>query len=166
MQGTYVRGDTRRLSRDLRDLQRHMSAAAAQARIGSAARAPANPADWKLLDELTESETWTVVKLAKRLEVNHSTVSRQIGVLQDIGLVTISTLDNDRRHRVVQLTAAGKQVVMDLREVRVKVLNHILAQWSDHDAQMLCRLFARFVKDSQSLTPTFKDIVASTRGWC
>ena len=160
-----MRGDTRRLSRNLRDLQRHMSGAATQGPLRLAAQAIGSPADWNLLDELTESETWNVVKLAKRLEVNHSTVSRQIGTLKDLELATISTLETDRRHRVVQLTAFGKEMVLDLREARADMLNHVLAQWSDHDAHTLCRLFARFVRDSQSLTKTYDAIAASRREW-
>ena len=83
-----MRPSTSRLSRDLRDLrdlQRHMSAPLAQWRLGLAARAIGSPADWRLMDELTESETWNVVKLAKRLEVNHSTVSRQIVTSKILG---------------------------------------------------------------------------------
>ena len=52
---------------------------------------------------------------------------------------------------------------MELRKARAAILDHILAEWPDNDAQTLCRLFSKFVKDTQALTLTFDAIVVACR---
>lgn len=75
------------------------------------------PASWfPLLAAIEQSGGLTVGELAEAVGVSQPGVTRSVGKLADLGLITVVAHDSaDRRRRSVQLTAAGVALVARAR---------------------------------------------------
>lgn len=93
--------------------------------------------------------TARVSDLAARLHADVSTLSRQVSTLTAAGLVTRGTDPNDRRAQVLELTEAGKQMLLQLRAQRDGWLDRVLADWQPQERATFAALMARFVIDLQ-----------------
>jgi DNA-binding MarR family transcriptional regulator len=87
------------------------------------------------------------VELAGQLGRDHSTVSRQMAKLEAAGLLERFDLPADGRVRQARLTARGRKAFADLGAARRRLLDRVLADWSDHDRDVMTRLLGRFVQD-------------------
>lgn len=88
-----------------------------------------------------------VVELAERAGRDHTTVSRQVAKLADLGLVERRPSPADRRVREAVITEAGRRVTDALEAARNRIVATAFAEWSDRDLYELDRLLRRFVDD-------------------
>jgi DNA-binding MarR family transcriptional regulator len=88
-----------------------------------------------------------VVELADRAGRDHTTVSRQVAKLAEMGLVERRPSAADRRVREALITPEGRRVTDALDVARNRLAAPVLAQWSDRDLLELERLLRRFVDD-------------------
>jgi DNA-binding MarR family transcriptional regulator len=84
-----------------------------------------------------------VVDLAERVGRDHSTVSRQVTKLEDLGLVT-RRAGADRRVREAVLSAEGEAMAALIDAARERLLRSLFADWSGTDLDALVRLMRRF----------------------
>jgi DNA-binding MarR family transcriptional regulator len=105
-----------------------------------------------LLGVLEEQGELRPSDLAAALELDPSTVSRQIRHLEGKGLVSRSADRDDRRASLIGLTGAGRSGLSAIRRTRAAVLQHVLADWSDHDRELLLGLLDRLL-DSLATIP-------------
>ena len=82
--------------------------------------------------------------LARRLEVDQSTLSRQVRPLEDDGLVERTAGEADKRVAVLRLSASGRKVLDRIHRLRRRDLEVVLAGWTDDDRAELARLLDRF----------------------
>jgi DNA-binding MarR family transcriptional regulator len=85
-----------------------------------------------------------VSEVARRLEVDLSTASRQLRALEDQGLVTRTVDPADRRVARVTITAAGKRVLDRARAIALNDYAVALDDWSARDRAQLADLLDRF----------------------
>jgi DNA-binding MarR family transcriptional regulator len=89
-----------------------------------------------------------VSEIAALLGLNPTTVSRHLASLEEMGLVTRSTSDEDARAAAVGLTKAGREAVAALRRVRRGLFAELLDDFDDEElerfAGYLARLFQAF----------------------
>lgn len=78
--------------------------------------------------------------LAAALELDPSTVSRQVGQLVAAGFVARREDPADRRASLLVATESGKAVHADLRRRRVELLDQAMAAWSPVDRLDFVRL--------------------------
>jgi DNA-binding MarR family transcriptional regulator len=101
--------------------------------------------------ELAESFAAVSVKdVATELDLDHSTVSRLLGELEDDGLLTRGVDPADRRRTSVALTALGRSVVSDATAMHRFFTRMLLAEWDRADVEELTRLVTRLAETVHS----------------
>lgn len=85
-----------------------------------------------------------VVELASRVGRDHSTVSRQIAKLVELGLVERQPSAVDRRQRELRATASGQAMARQIDAARERLVRRALADWSGGEVQDLARSLRRF----------------------
>ncbi|MDI1288440.1 MAG: MarR family transcriptional regulator [bacterium] len=84
--------------------------------------------------------------LATSLNLDQSTVSRQVATLESEGLVERVPVPDDRRAHLVQLTPAGLTAAHDHINQKVASLEGVLKSWSRDDLQTFAQLLDRFAQ--------------------
>ncbi|MBX5456229.1 MAG: MarR family transcriptional regulator [Thermogemmatispora sp.] len=105
----------------------------------------------RLLVAIGRRQVVGIMELAGVVDRDHSTVSRQVAVLERQGLVTRAPEQRDRRERKVTLTAQGEEIVQRLQAARERLLQPVLARWDEQDWLLLVTLFRRLVDDLLAL---------------
>jgi DNA-binding MarR family transcriptional regulator len=96
------------------------------------------------IDELSASSTSVAVKdVAAELDLEHSTVSRLLGEIEDDGLLARGVDPADRRRTTVALTPLGRAVVADATAMSRFFTRILLAEWPRSDVEELARLMTR-----------------------
>jgi len=87
-----------------------------------------------------------VVALADGAGRDHTTVSRQVAKLVELGLVEKRPGADARVHEAV-ITKKGRRMTDALAAARERLAAPVLAEWNEKDFETLVRLLRRFVKD-------------------
>lgn len=105
---------------------------------------------FKLLVAVERLGPVCVVKLAGRVGLDHSTVSRQISKLESLGLIARQPSATDGRVREAVLTETGRTTTGKIDEARQRMAREIFETWEDKDVADLVRLMSRFAKAFQN----------------
>jgi DNA-binding MarR family transcriptional regulator len=98
------------------------------------------------LARLATTGTATVSELAELLNLELSTVSRRVRVLEERHLVERAP-GADRRTSHLRLTAEGKRMFSALDKGWRQMLSEVVADWDAEDVAQFTELFARFAGD-------------------
>ena len=96
-----------------------------------------------LLVRIGSAGSLGVVELAEQVGRDHSTVSRQVAKLEELGLVTRRQARRDQRVREAVITGEGKRAVKAITLARRRLIGKLLADWTPEDRQALARLNRR-----------------------
>ncbi|MGD0190621.1 MAG: MarR family winged helix-turn-helix transcriptional regulator [Rhizomicrobium sp.] len=88
-----------------------------------------------------------VVELADGTGRDHSTVSRQVAKLVELGIVERRPSATDARVNEAQLTKKGRRMTEALAAARQRLAAPVLEKWNQKDFDTLVRLLRRFVDD-------------------
>lgn len=100
--------------------------------------------------ELSETlPTVSVKDVAATLDLEHSTVSRLLGEVEEDGLVLRGVDPADRRRTTVELTDLGRAVVADATAVSRFFTRIMLAEWPREDVEQLVTLLGRLHETAQ-----------------
>lgn len=121
-------------------------------RLGEATRRSTGLAPHRALDRaayvilrhLQESGPQNVTTLAERLNLDGSTVTRQVTALANNGLAVRRPDPSDGRGTVIEPTATGLQQVDAVAQARRELYDRILTDWSAQDRQDLAAALERF----------------------
>jgi DNA-binding MarR family transcriptional regulator len=100
-------------------------------------------AAYVILRHLQEAGPLNVSALADRLNLDGSTVTRQVTAMEREGLIEREPDPSDGRGTLVSATAAGLRRMSVVREARAKVYAEMLSDWSAGDRADLATLLAR-----------------------
>jgi DNA-binding MarR family transcriptional regulator len=78
--------------------------------------------------------------LAEQVGRDHSTISRQVAALENLGLVKRRANAEDSRINEAAITASGKETVARITKARRKLLGALLSDWSEKERHDLARL--------------------------
>jgi DNA-binding MarR family transcriptional regulator len=98
------------------------------------------------LARLATTGSATVSELAELLNLELSTVSRRVRVLEERNLVERAS-GSDRRTSHLRLTAQGKQMFSALEKGWRGMLSEVVADWESEDVERFSELFTRFAAD-------------------
>jgi DNA-binding MarR family transcriptional regulator len=98
-----------------------------------------------------------IMELADLVGRDHTTVSRQVATLTQLGLVTRHTGTRDRRERKVVVTQEGQAIVQALDAARERLIQPVVARWGEQDWRTFVSLFRRFVDDALAFPLRGKD---------
>jgi DNA-binding MarR family transcriptional regulator len=82
--------------------------------------------------------------LADHFGVGKATISRQLKVLEELGLVERQPDPDDGRAHLLVLTTEGRARVDGARDARRRRLHAKLATWPEEDVEQLATMLARF----------------------
>lgn len=102
-------------------------------------------------------ETVTVKDVAAFLDLEHSTVSRLLGEIEDDGLLVRGTDPADRRRTTVELTDLGRAVVTDATTTTRFFARLLLDDWPLEDVEALTRLMTRLAETMQAKLGTLPE---------
>ncbi|MGC4748521.1 MarR family winged helix-turn-helix transcriptional regulator [Micromonospora sp. DT201] len=120
-------------------------------RFGEATRRATGTAEHRVLDRaayvilrhLADAGPQNVSALAARLNLDGSTVTRQVSALQRDGLITRTPDPSDGRGTVISPTPAGLQRMAAVQAARTRLYGDMLADWSVEDRTTLAALLGR-----------------------
>jgi len=119
-----------------------------------------DPSTFPLAKQLMGHDGMRLSDLAAAVELDASTVSRQIKQLEDKGIVERASDPDDGRASLIRITAAGREVMQAALRRRFERLKIVLEPWSQHDRDLLQDLLTRLAadlreaNDRQESTPT------------
>ncbi|RJK94958.1 MarR family transcriptional regulator [Vallicoccus soli] len=102
------------------------------------------PSVYGLLVRISDTGGSRVTDLATYYGVGKPTVSRQVAMLERVGLVARTTDPEDARASVIALTPDGARRLAAVRAARHERLTTLLAPWSEEDLEAFARLLGRF----------------------
>ena len=85
-----------------------------------------------------------VVELAAGVNRDHTTVSRQLGKLESLGLVTRVESVDDRRTRRAIVTPEGGMMTERIDVARERMFRSIFSDWAPEEVSELTRLMGKF----------------------
>lgn len=96
-----------------------------------------------LLVRLSAAPALSVAQLAEQAGRDPSTVSRQLGKLERLGLVKRPSLREDMRVRAATITKVGARTVAAIAEGRRKLLGELIEDWSAEERRLFPNLLQR-----------------------
>jgi DNA-binding MarR family transcriptional regulator len=115
-------------------------------RLGARVGYPLEGPYYGTLSRLATTGTATVSELAELLNLELSTVSRRVRVLEDRHLIERES-GTDRRTSHLRLTPEGQQMFEALEHGWREMLSEIVADWEPEDVDRFTELFTRFAAD-------------------
>ena len=117
------------------------------ARLLELAGAPVHASGWAIITMLNREGEQRVSKLADLLDVDQSTISRQLKPLYASGLISRTVDPADRRSAIVASTAAGQALYDSVRRRWLDDLIWFMRDWSTQDRALLGDLVERFSEE-------------------
>jgi DNA-binding MarR family transcriptional regulator len=103
-----------------------------------------DPAAYGLLVGLRECAPARPSDLADYFRVGKATMSRQLKVLEELGLIERQPDPGDRRAHLFDLTAEGRCRMDAVSAARQETFHELLAAWPEEDVRVLATMLARF----------------------
>lgn len=85
-----------------------------------------------------------IVDLAERAGRDYTTVSRQVGKLEELGLVERRAQPADKRVREAMITPKGKTMTDAVDAAREQIGRQVLENWEPAEVETLIRLMRKF----------------------
>ena len=111
---------------------------------------PLERTQYVALQRLYDQGPLRLSELATALELDVSTVSRLVRVLEGSGLLHREADPSDRRASILRLTAAGSEAMHRTRAIRRGAVRDLLASWPANDVAAFADLLERFDADWQA----------------
>lgn len=146
MQNTHIGGQIRALHTALLDIVAVMNRPQRDEAIVRAAGIPLDRALFPLLVWIERFGPLGVVDLADRVGRDHTTVSRQVAKLDELGLVRRQAGATDARVREAVVTSQGKSMTDAVDAARERLGREIFADWDPDDVAELVRLMSKFAE--------------------
>lgn len=119
-------------------------------------------AGYVVLGRLEGTGAMRLSDLAAHLELDLSTVSRQVRILEELGLVVRHTDPDDRRASRLELSEVGRAQLSELRLQRHTQLDEALQGWPAQDRARLVALISRLADSLESAGCTL-DLATTSR---
>lgn len=144
MQNTHIDAQLTRLHAALMDIVSVMNRPQRDEVLIREAGIPLDRALFPLLVGIGRFGPIGVVDLADRAGRDHTTVSRQVARLEELGLVTRQPGATDRRVREAVASPAGRAMIGKVDEARARIGRETLKDWDAGELDELVRLMEKF----------------------
>src|SRR4051794_12164233 len=106
-----------------------------------------DPSTFPLAKQLMCHDAMRLSDLASAVELDASTVSRQVKQLEDKGIVERTPDPADGRASLIGITSHGQQVIHDGMRRRFERIRSVLEPWDEDDRVQLQHLLTRLAAD-------------------
>ena len=103
----------------------------------------------EVLRVLRDGQARPVAHVARAAQMHLAAVSRQLGPLEELGLITRRPSPDHGSVVLVRSTAAGRRAALRSEQIRREHLRNVLSSWTDDDRDRFAELFTRFVDGLQ-----------------
>jgi DNA-binding MarR family transcriptional regulator len=151
-----VPGDPVEREESLNVIQRELTAFARRARAAAARLHPELPlVSYTLLAHIDDQHGCRATDLAAHYMLDKSTVSRQVGTLEKLGLVERHPDPDDHRIQVLHPTEAGTRALASTQASRQAAYQRRLADWTADDLARFAEYLLRYnsAGDTGATTP-------------
>ena len=107
---------------------------------------------YHLMARLQDSGAIRLSDLAALVELDISTISRQVRQIEDAGMISRRPDPDDGRAALVDLTEQGSTMLAEMRRDRHDLLSEAMAAWTHADRAQLGHLMHRLATDLGGLT--------------
>ncbi|MGK5631047.1 MarR family winged helix-turn-helix transcriptional regulator [Streptomyces sp. URMC 123] len=129
----------------VRAIERELTAFARRARAKAAELHPGlTLVAFSMLDLMVERGGCRGADLAAHFMLDKSTVSRQVGALEWLGLLVRETDPDDHRGQILRPSAAGLRAVREAQERRSLAFAERFTDWDDADLERLAGYLERY----------------------
>ncbi|CAM3110930.1 MarR family transcriptional regulator [Paenibacillus lupini] len=97
-----------------------------------------------ILQHLEKAGAVAIKTISTILQLDISTVSRQIAALESKGLIRRLTDPNDARISLLELTEEAPSLLAEVRESREVFFKQLLSDWSEDEVRLLGNLLLKF----------------------
>lgn len=104
---------------------------------------PLERAHYLVIRLIEEEGPKPVGEIARRLLLDASTVTRQLSVMVDSGLVRKEANPSDARSALIHVTQTGSEKASAMRSERVARLERLFQDWPESDRMECARVLAR-----------------------
>ncbi|UIJ34265.1 MarR family winged helix-turn-helix transcriptional regulator [Allobranchiibius sp. GilTou73] len=101
-------------------------------------------AEATLMSAVTARPHPTAVDVAADLQIDKSTASRQIAVLEQRGLIEREAAPGERRAQWLRLTPEGRHILQQSDTVRIEAIRDRVGDWTDAEVTQFAELLRRF----------------------
>lgn len=144
VQNTHIDDQVRALHAAILDIATVVNRPQGDADLIREAGIPLDRALFPLLVGIGRLGPVGIVELADRIGRDYTTVSRQVGKLEELGLVSRRAGEGDRRVREAVVTAKGRAMTERVDAARLRLGRAILKDWEPAEIDTLLRLMRRF----------------------
>lgn len=109
-------------------------------------------AEYHLLVVLEDAGTTTGKEVSCRLNLDKTTVSRQLTALEESGAIARTTDPANRRSHLITLTDEGRERLADARRRTIAVLEDRFSTWPAEELEVLADQLARFNDQLRGVT--------------
>lgn len=134
-------------------IQRELTAFARRARPPRPASTRSSLVSYTLLAHIEDQHGCRATDLAAHYMLDKSTVSRQIGTLEKLGLVERHPDPDDHRIQVLHPTAAGTQALASTQASRRMAYQERLADWTEEDLARFAKYLLRYNSAGDTVPP-------------
>ncbi|MFC9324524.1 MarR family winged helix-turn-helix transcriptional regulator [Kitasatospora sp. NPDC057015] len=126
-------------------IQRELTAFARRARHKASQLHPdLSLVTYSILDLMNERGGCRAADVAAYFMLDKSTVSRQVGALERLGLLARETDPDDQRGQILRPTAAGLALLREAAEQRRLAFTERFTDWADEDVARFADYLARY----------------------
>ena len=136
------------------DLTAHLNQPQLHSRVLEEAGVSLDAALARLLLKIERNGPIGVVELGDLVGRDHTTISRQVGKLVELGLVERRASEQDRRISQAVATAKGGRIARALVAAHASLVLPAFDAWSDRDFAEIARLMRRLADDVAHLHKT------------
>jgi DNA-binding MarR family transcriptional regulator len=108
---------------------------------------PLERAHYILLWVILRHGPQTVSSLAAHLQLDNSTVTRQVAVMEKSSLLERSANPEDGRSQLLSATQLGRDKAESMRQARIERIGNMMMGWAEKDQSELVRLLGRLNDD-------------------
>ncbi|MEU4595732.1 MarR family transcriptional regulator [Nocardia sp. NPDC023988] len=99
---------------------------------------------YSILDLVLERDGCQAADVAAQFLLDKSTVSRQVGALEQLGYLEREIDPANRRNHILRATPEGRAVARKAERTRRAAFTARFADWPDEDVRTLARLLVRY----------------------
>jgi DNA-binding MarR family transcriptional regulator len=108
-------------------------------------------AQYKVLEAINQNSLAKQNMIAEMLDQTEASISRQIKILENKGLITVANVMGNKRARELSLTRVGEDIVRQAEQLLETMQEHAMNGLSFKDQNYLIELFERMLDNTRSL---------------
>lgn len=110
-----------------------------------------NKGHGRILHELARCDGMTQKELAERLDIRPQSLTDALVRIENLGYITRTRSEKDRREQVVHITASGRERSEMFHKTSAEITQRLFSNLTDEEKETLASLLAKITSDSEDV---------------